>query len=135
MLGWFGDSIQCNDRQILKVKVLLVSLSLLLSPLVQPWSRCRFFPLPLLLLLLLKISNHCVDRYCCCCGCRDHVVDKELYPCGSVAMWQAMDDGDRGDATLYWRSMNAELSVNDLSIQDVRGLNPLDSQLLKQRRA
>ncbi|KAF9346162.1 hypothetical protein BGX34_004136, partial [Mortierella sp. NVP85] len=54
---------------------------------------------------------------------------------GNVCMWQMIENGDACHVRLRWRTVNGELTLTDTLIQDVRGLNRLNKQLLKQRGA
>jgi hypothetical protein len=57
---------------------------------------------------------------------------------GSVWMWELTGGGDSNglyQVRLRWSSMKNALVVADTMIQDVKGLSPLNKQLLKQRGA
>jgi len=54
---------------------------------------------------------------------------------GSLGSWQVTHHEERLDVNLRWRTTNGELFVTDTIIQDVRGLNQLNTKLLKQRHA
>ncbi|KAF9358566.1 hypothetical protein BGX34_008876 [Mortierella sp. NVP85] len=56
-------------------------------------------------------------------GCQD----------GSVLKWQITEEEDECDVTLRWCATRGTFTVAGASIQDVRGLTPLNEQLLKQR--
>jgi len=46
-----------------------------------------------------------------------------------------MEEGGQVHVTLQWSSTNGSLDITGASIQDVRGLNPVNKQLLMQRGA
>jgi len=58
-------------------------------------------------------------------GCRD----------GSVRVWQLIEEHGEWRVLLYWSSPNSALIVSDVVIQGVKGLSPLNMNLLKQRGA
>ncbi|KAK3827997.1 MAG: hypothetical protein J3Q66DRAFT_321595 [Benniella sp.] len=55
----------------------------------------------------------------------------------SVRLWHVLPatEETKFQVKLVWRTTHDELTVQDASIQDTRGLNRLNSQLLKQRKA
>ena len=54
---------------------------------------------------------------------------------GLVGMWEVIVDEDHCDVSLRWMTTRGGLDVKDATLQDVRGLSQLNSQLLKQRGA
>ncbi|KAG0006803.1 hypothetical protein BGZ65_003452 [Modicella reniformis] len=52
---------------------------------------------------------------------------------GSVRAWKVVQVGEEWHVKLVWRTTRDELNVTDASIQDTKGLNRLNSQLLTQR--
>ncbi|MCX8565315.1 MAG: WD40 repeat [Glomeribacter sp. 1016415] len=53
----------------------------------------------------------------------------------AVRQWRIIQEGDSYKALLCWSSAQTALMVSGTSIQDVRGLSPVNQQLLKQRGA
>jgi len=58
-------------------------------------------------------------------GCQD----------GSVLKWEVIDEDGQCHVKLCWGATSGSLTVSGALIQDVRGLSPLNKQLLKQRSA
>jgi hypothetical protein len=54
---------------------------------------------------------------------------------GSVLKWQVIQEEDKFSVRLEWSATNGTLTMTGASIQDVRGLTPINKQLLKQRGA
>ncbi|KAF9346759.1 hypothetical protein BGX34_003636 [Mortierella sp. NVP85] len=54
---------------------------------------------------------------------------------GSIFKWQLTDNEGQYHVTRCWSVINGSLTVTGASIQDVRGLSPLNKQLLRQRGA
>jgi hypothetical protein len=50
-------------------------------------------------------------------------------------MWQVIEDGDLCHVRLRWSTSSGKLTLGGACIQDVRGLNNLNKQLLEQRGA
>ncbi len=53
----------------------------------------------------------------------------------AVRLWQIHREGETCRVTLSWTSMQTTLTAPDMCIQDVIGLGPMNTQLLKQRGA
>jgi hypothetical protein len=54
---------------------------------------------------------------------------------GSVLKWEVLEEEEQCHVNLCWGAIKGSLSVSGASIQDVRGLNALNKQLLMQRGA
>jgi hypothetical protein len=54
---------------------------------------------------------------------------------GVIEVWQVRVDETHCHVSLRWRTTKGELDVLDATVQDVKGLSQLNSQLLKQRGA
>jgi hypothetical protein len=54
---------------------------------------------------------------------------------GSVRRWDVIKEGDQYRVHKCWKSINGQLTVEDVCVQDVQGLSDLNKRLLKQRGA
>ncbi|KAG0245731.1 hypothetical protein BGX31_006405 [Mortierella sp. GBA43] len=54
---------------------------------------------------------------------------------GVVGLWKVTNDGEERRLTLRWWTSKGELNMKDANIKGVRGLSPLNKQLLRQREA
>jgi WD40 repeat protein len=54
---------------------------------------------------------------------------------GSLLKWEIVKEAEQYSARLLWSAVNGTLTLAGASIQDVRGLSPINKQLLEQRGA